>query len=242
MSKLFPVLRLFTHLSMLFFSLHNLFPPPSSSFISCFTAVLIEVKFHHVYAKWWESGSVWGLYPLPPPASCLPCHQAQHIFILSSVPQHVLVALLLLRGEYACLKTSPASNVPSDTKQTPNTIVMSSKWAPAGHRRPERVSPQYFIEVIHVQRSRAEATHLCAGLWEFNKWHKWEVRGQPESRTFAGVAVTRPLVTAVKEPWVFIWIASFLRRRLLGTGLSLSVFTEKGIISFQMGGHIIGCS
>lgn len=77
------------------------------------------------------------------------------------------------------------------------------------------------------------------------------MRGQPEPKLFAGSAVTSPLVAAVKEPWVFVWIASFIERRLLGTGLPLcslhpaqtpSVFTEKGIISFQTGGHLIGCS
>lgn len=50
---------------------------------------------------------------------------------------------------------------------------------------------------------------------------------------------------------MFIWIGSFSERRMPGTGLPFcslhpaqapSVFVEKGIISFQMGGHLIGLS
>lgn len=96
MFKLFLLLHLFTHLSMLFLSLHSFFPPPLHFlFLVLKLFWLKSNKFHHVCAKWWKSGSGWGLCPLPP-ASCLPRYQAQHIFILSSVPQNTLVAFLLL--------------------------------------------------------------------------------------------------------------------------------------------------
>lgn len=94
--KLFLLLHLFTHLSMIFLSLHNFFPPSLHFlFLVLKPFWLKSNKFHRVCAKWWESGSGWGPCPLPP-ASCLPRHQAQHIFILSSVPQNTLVAFLLL--------------------------------------------------------------------------------------------------------------------------------------------------
>lgn len=74
------------------------------------------------------------------------------------------------------------------------------------------------------------------------------MRAQPE---FAESGVTIPLGSVVKEPWVLIWTADLLERRPLGTGLPLCslqpaqispVFTQKGIISFQMGGHLADCS
>lgn len=82
-SKLFPLLHLFTHLSMLFLSLHKLFPPPSSFFVSCFKTILIEVKqiplcLCQVVGIWVSLGS------LSPPLQHLAYHVIKHSTFLYS--------------------------------------------------------------------------------------------------------------------------------------------------------------
>jgi len=69
---------------------------------------------------------------LPPPQH-LAYHVIKHSTFLYSLVSHKTLWLhSCCWGECACLKMSPARNVPSDTKQTPNAIVVPFEWAPAG--------------------------------------------------------------------------------------------------------------
>lgn len=128
-SEFFPLLHLFTHLAMLSLSLHNLFPPPLCFFISCFKTLLKQIPscLCQVVGIWVSLGSF-----LPPP-QLLAYHIIKHgTFLYSLVSHKMLWSHSCCWGECVCLKMSPARNVPSDSKRTPNTIAVPFEWAPAG--------------------------------------------------------------------------------------------------------------
>lgn len=65
-----------------------------------------------------------------------PQHLTYHVikhstFLYSLVSHKTLWLHSCCWGECTYLKMSPTRNVPSDTKQPPNTIVVPFEWAPA---------------------------------------------------------------------------------------------------------------
>lgn len=80
-----------------------------------------------------------------------------------------------------------AQSCPSDGLQQDHEISRTQE---------DREAEQCFSEIMLLWTSRVEATHLCAGLWEFSEWHKWEVRGS--------VSLSCPLLPALGALGVYL--------------------------------------
>lgn len=70
------------------------------------------------------------------------------------------------------------------------------------------MSSQYFIEVKHLQKSWAEATHLCARLWELDMCgtiRQWECK--LSLTCLLGLVSPVRFGSMLEEPWVLIRIS-----------------------------------